>query len=83
MPRAGSKKYVNTSLQYTSWIFTLNNYTFDEQIFMQEQTFPSPDRKVASIAWSEEIGASGTPHLQGFMQFYKKSMYFWSLHLCS
>lgn len=45
-----------------------------EQCRLQEHTFPTPDRKVASIAWAEEIGAKGTPHLQGFVQLYKKGM---------
>jgi len=72
MPRKGSKKYKNKNAQYTTWTFTLNNYTFEEQCGMQELTFPAPDRVISSIAWSEEIGEKGTPHLQGFLQTYKK-----------
>jgi len=74
MPRKGSKKYkYKTDAQFTTWTFTLNNYTFSEQCGMQELTFPSPNRIIASIAWSEEIGEKkGTPHLQGFLQTYKK-----------
>lgn len=76
MPRKGSKKYkYKGDVQFTTWVFTYNNWTEDDEAFLQELTFPSADRKVASIAWSREIGKKGTPHLQGFLQLYKKSMY--------
>jgi len=76
MPRKGSKKYkYKSDVQFTTWVFTHNNYTEDDEAYYQELTFPSADRKVASIAWAREIGKKGTPHLQGFLQLYKKSMY--------
>lgn len=76
MPRRGSKKYKSKPvLQYTTWVFSLLNWTWDELAALSELTFMSPERKVASIAWSEEIcPKTGTPHLQGFLQLYKKSM---------
>jgi len=74
MPRKGSKKYKYKNAQFTTWVFTHNNYTENDEAYYQELTFPSPDRKVSSIAWAREIGKKGTPHLQGFLQLYKKSM---------
>lgn len=79
MPRKGSKLIKNTqklNYRHTSWCFTLNNYTFEDQLALQESTFPSNNRIIAAIAWSEEIGAKGTPHLQGFLQCYKKGKKF-------
>lgn len=73
MPRKGSKKYKHP--QFTTWCFTHNNWTENDEAYYQELTFASPDRKVSSIAWAREIGEEGTPHLQGFLQLYKKSMY--------
>jgi len=74
MPRKGlNKKYPDT--RYTTWIFVLNNYKWQEIARLQESVEPSDNRLIASIAWSEEIGGKkNVPHLQGFIQFYKKSM---------
>jgi len=75
MPRKGSKKYkYKKDAQFTTWCFTHNNWTENDEAYYQELTFPSPDRKISSIAWAREIGKKGTPHLQGFLQLYKKSM---------
>jgi len=81
MPRKGSKKYKSNKVQqFTTWVFTLNNYDEMDEYALQELTFPHEERKVASIAWSREIGGKKkTPHLQGFIQLYKKSML---LHPC-
>jgi len=74
MPRKGSKKYKH-SAEYTTWCFTLNNYKWQEIARLQESVEPSDNRLIASIAWSEEIGGKkNVPHLQGFIQVYKKSM---------
>lgn len=75
MPRKGlNKKYPD--LRCTTWCFTLNNYTWQEIGHLMESVEPSSERVVASIAWSEEVGGKkNKPHLQGFIQLYKKSMY--------
>jgi len=79
-----------SSFQCTTWIFVLNNYTFQELIFLSESVHPSDARVIASIAWSEEIGGKkNIPHLQGFLQTYKKGKFLtylflfletWSVH---
>lgn len=49
------------SAQYTYWCFTLNNYTI-EQIEHLEQVFR---HECKWYVFQEEVGANGTPHLQG------------------
>lgn len=51
-----------------NWFFTFNNYTEDE-MFQLEQVFKS---KCSKYYFQEEIGANGTPHLQGSVSFSKK-----------
>lgn len=64
-------KYPN--YQYTTWVFTLNNYTFEEMLGLSELTFPSNERVISGIAFTPEVGGKkATPHLQGFLQCYKK-----------
>lgn len=45
-----------------NWVFTLNNYT-DEDL----ERIAKPYEQVKYIAYSKEVGESGTPHLQGFV----------------
>lgn len=45
------------------WIFTLNNYTEEEEITLQE--LPG----CTYMVYGKEIGKNNTPHLQGFVTF--------------
>ena len=51
-----------------NWCFTLNNYT-DEHVAALDALHPS---HVSYLLFGFETGESGTPHLQGYVQFTKK-----------
>lgn len=51
------------------WCFTLNNWTESEYFIITEKIVPK-FCKYASIA--KEVGESGTPHLQGYVEFLSK-----------
>lgn len=50
------------------WLFVLNNYT--EQ--MEKDLVPILDKHCRFYMWSHEVASTGTPHLQGYMEFHKK-----------
>lgn len=50
------------------WVFTLNNWT-EEQSEIIESTFEQGGYK---YIWGEEVGESGTPHLQGYLEHEKR-----------
>lgn len=56
MPRLRSKR----------WLFTLNNYTEEEEQSLQGLVLP--DGELTYLVYGREIGDSGTPHLQGYCE---------------
>lgn len=48
-----------------NWVFTLNNYTDTEVATLKEWTAGN----CKYVGWGEEVGESGTPHLQGVIIF--------------
>jgi len=47
--------------QHRSWVFTLNNYTEDEELHIQ-------GLHAKYVVYGREVGENGTPHLQGYIQ---------------
>ncbi len=53
------------------WCFTLNNHTLEEwEAIKALTTVPNPQLRY--ICMSQELGESGTPHIQGYLQLRKK-----------
>lgn len=53
-----------------NWCFTLNNYTNDECTLLANLfTDSTPNPVLSYLVYGREIGSSGTPHLQGYVQF--------------
>mgnify|MGYP002700000978 CR=1 FL=1 len=49
--------------QSKNWVFTLNNYTEEELKDMETWT----SKGIQGIGYEKEVGAEGTPHIQGFI----------------
>lgn len=49
--------------------FTLNNYTEESEKALREE------KRFSYLIYGREIGESGTPHLQGYAEFYKPTKY--------
>ena len=47
------------------WVFTWNNYTNDDKQSLA--TASAGDLGITYMVYGEEVGESGTPHLQGFV----------------
>lgn len=55
----------NSQLRSRAWVFTLNNYNPDHETLLQHLD-------CQYIVYGRETGASGTPHLQGYVYFASK-----------
>jgi len=57
-------------VQSHNWVFTWNNYT--EEDIKKLSTWVESGA-AGGVAYAKEVGASGTPHLQGYVHMKKKS----------
>lgn len=56
--------------QSKTWVFTLNNYTDEEERLIKEAC--GRPNGPTYLLYGREKGEGGTPHLQGYMEFSKK-----------
>jgi len=61
--KSGNTKQISPAKH---WVFTLNNYTNDEINILCN------DSSIKRYSFQEEVGDSGTPHLQGYLEFITK-----------
>ncbi len=71
--KSGNTKQISPSRH---WCFTLNNYTTDDIKFLCSTS------SIERYVFQEEVGESGTPHLQGYLTFVTKKRPF-SVFKCS
>lgn len=57
------------SKQSSNWVFTLNNYTEEDLKDLTTWT----EKGAGGVAYAKEVGASGTPHLQGYVHMKSKA----------
>lgn len=57
------------SVQKKAWCFTLNNYTDNDEQYLAACT----TRGCTYLIYGREVGESGTPHLQGYIEMATKS----------
>jgi len=74
MGRKQAQQVVKQAGQTKCYVWTLNNYT-DEEIFEISTSVFNTTKKIEYICFGKEIGDSGTPHLQGYLELAKKGTY--------
>lgn len=55
--------------QYINWTFTLNNYTEAEVVLLKSLVLTN---QLKYLIFGYEVGENGTPHLQGYAEFFKR-----------
>lgn len=68
----GGKVRWNNAEQGRHWCFTFNNYTSGDLLKIKTALETSAGSEVVSAIVGEEVGESGTPHLQAYIHFKKR-----------
>ncbi|AXH73901.1 MAG: putative viral replication protein [Cressdnaviricota sp.] len=61
--KSGNTKQISPAKH---WVFTLNNYKKQDILLLNNNS------SIKRLSMQEEVGESGTPHLQGYIEFYLK-----------
>lgn len=66
-PRMPAKKK-RKQVQSRRWVFTLNNYTPEEEQAIKD----GAKTEFRYVVFGREVGESGTPHLQGYIELHRR-----------
>jgi len=58
--------------QCCHWTFTWNNYSQEQMAYLDSDNFKEANKDITLLEFGEEVGESGTPHLQGYVVMNKK-----------
>jgi hypothetical protein len=65
--RLGNTRTSFEALRSRKWCFTWNNYTQEDTDTLH--TYLLGDKKIKNYIVEKEVGESGTPHLQGYLEY--------------
>lgn len=71
---ARNKRYSRKNPVGRRWVFTINNYTENDEILL---SIFGNDDMCRYLVYGREVGEEGTPHLQGYMELVNTRRFAW------